>query len=117
MNKKIKIIELLNKYSNKEDLPKRIEYMNEIFERNIDNEYMSINNGISLVDCIFYNFSNLNDEVEILDDFNNEEELETIGIDTNGYIHTKNGSWKGRLMDLEFARTINDIINKIEKDK
>ncbi len=43
-------------------------------------------------------------EIEILEDKPKFE------INENGYIHTNNGAWKGRKMDIEFAKTLNYLI-------
>ena len=74
MNKKIKIIELLNKIANGEDLPKRIKIQDYVFELSKDYEHYYYNEDVEITHLINHNFSNLNDEVEILED--NTEEIE-----------------------------------------
>lgn len=76
MNKKIKVIELLNKIANGEDLPKRIKIQDYVFELSKDYEHYYYNEDIEITHLINHNFSNLNDEVEILED--NTEEIEEI---------------------------------------
>lgn len=71
MNKKIKIIDLLNKIANNEELPKKIKYKS-VFELQ-DGLYLSVDdNNSRFADYLFCDFSNINDDVEILED-NTEE--------------------------------------------
>ena len=80
MNKKIKIIELLNKIANGEKVPKIIKYNYDTFQYSSKWEQY-IKEGydeIPLLRIISdYNYSGLNDEVEILED--NTEEQENLG--------------------------------------
>lgn len=78
MNKKIKIIDLLNKIANKEELPKRIKYGG-VFELQ-DGLYVLVDDNTCRFADIFgiwCDFSILNDEVEILED-NTEETKEVL---------------------------------------
>lgn len=84
MNKKIKIIELLNKIANGEEmeLPKRIKCNNHILEYiGKWQQYIGQDNdSLSLLSIINdYNYSGLTDEVEVLED--NTEEIEELYID------------------------------------
>lgn len=47
----------------------------------------------------------------------NIEEIEELEIDENNYIHTKDGAWKGRKMDLAFAKIINKLIENVKEMK
>lgn len=78
MNKKIKIIELLNKIATGEDLPKRIKIQEYVFELSKDYEHYYYNEDVEITHLINHNFSNLNDEVEILED--NTEEIKELPI-------------------------------------
>ena len=87
MNKKIKVIELLNKIANGEDLPKRIKIQDYVFELSKDYEHYYYNEDVEIVaitHLINHNFSNLNDEVEILED-NTEEIEEKSNFEDMGY--------------------------------
>ena len=84
MNKKIKVIELLNKIANGEDLPKRIKIQDYVFELSKDYEHYYYNEDVEITHLINHNFSNLNDEVEILED-NTEEIEEKINFEDMGY--------------------------------
>lgn len=76
MNKKIKVIELLNKIANGEEMPKKIKYDNHIYEyKKIWEQYVLERDSLPLLKIISeYNYSALNEAVEILED--NTEEIE-----------------------------------------
>lgn len=77
MNKKIKIIELLNKIANGEKVPRKIKYNAIEFTKSCEGLYSENNDGLNrFADYINCNFSNINDEVEILED--NTEEIEEL---------------------------------------
>ena len=76
MNKKIEMIGLLNMIANGEDLPKRIKIQDYVFELSKDYEHYYYNEDVEITHLINHNFSNLNDEVEILED--NTEEIEEL---------------------------------------
>lgn len=75
MNKKIKIIELLNKIANGEELPKSIKYYGFIWQLHNGNY---VENGQRMLEDYLANgiVESLNDYVEILED--NTEEIEEI---------------------------------------
>lgn len=73
MKKTIKIIDLLNKMANGEELPKKIKYHNKIYIKRSDCHWYILENG-TFDDDLFVRIDCLNDEVEILD----EEEFEDI---------------------------------------
>lgn len=103
MNKKIKIIELLNKIANKEELPKKIKYES-VFELQ-DGLYMSVDdNTCRFADYLWCDFSNINDEVEILEDNTEEitEEIKELPIYNN--IATDE-----RFKINELIKTVNEI--------
>ena len=109
MNKKIKVIDLLNKIANGEEVPREIEYQDKIFVKLEDNDYTT-DDGVPLVHLLNYNLSNLNDEVEILED--NTEEIEEL-LTIEDYECDKT--------DIRLNRDkINELvkaINSIRKDK
>ena len=48
------------------------------------------------------------------------EEIEELDIDEHGFIHTNNGAWKGRKLDVAFADKINELVravNELRKEK
>ncbi len=77
MNKKIKIIDLLNKKANNEKMPKKFKYKNYIFKLDDVNEYtIDKEKQVAFTELIQFNLNNLNDEIEILEE--NTEEIEEL---------------------------------------
>ena len=98
--KTIKIIDLLNKIANGEEIPKKIKYNG--LEYKLDKEqedYMLVYAG--LLDDI-NTFSQLNDEVEIIEEDNKIEKLEIISSDS------------GTMYEF-IANKINEIIEVINE--
>ena len=84
MNKTIKVIELLNKIANGEEIPKKIKFKNIIFILNSSNAYATEKSAEEILNFICYNFSDLNEEVEIIEDeidIQGIEELDRYGDD------------------------------------
>lgn len=77
MNKKIKVIELLNKIANGEEVPKKIDYQEEIYEWDEEALKYADHTGYTLE--IYTEKIDLNDEVEILED--NTEEIEELSYE------------------------------------
>ena len=117
MNKKIKIIELLNKIANKEEVPIFIEYKSTKYKYDKEAEtYYEVNQDKGIY--ISFDTDELNEEVEILED--NKEEIEELYVDDNNFIHTELGSFKGRKMDIAFVNKFNEIskaVNELRKEK
>ena len=115
MNKKIKIIELLNKIATGEDLPKRIKIQEYVFELSKDYEHYYYNEDVEITHLINHNFSNLNDEIEILEDNTEEiEELDEWITGRDGEVTQQEGK------RLEMCYKINELvkaINSIRKEK
>lgn len=63
----MRIIDLLNKKANGEETPKKFKYDDLIFEENKYGFYID-NKESNLIDSIYYDYSNLNDEIEIIED-------------------------------------------------
>ncbi|MCI9434058.1 MAG: hypothetical protein HFI86_02115 [Bacilli bacterium] len=112
----MKIIDLLNT----NDKPKKIQYKNYIWildENSLyDNKDIAIDldvyiSSVQVCDLGRNLIDVLNDEVEIIEDKPRFE------IDDTGYIHTNNGAWKGRKMDIEFAKAINYLLEKSDKSE
>ena len=114
MNKKIKIIELLNKMENEEKVPKRIKWgtVNYILRQNsLDGHlYYEKEQGCTSLVTELKTMDDLKSEVEILED--NTEEIEELEKIENGNVYTYN--W------IEMANKVNELvkaINSIRKDK
>ena len=69
----MKIIDLLNKIANGEEVPNKFKYDNLIFTKRWDNAYFD-NDGDDLFNSLCTDFSNLNDEVEIIEEDKKIEE-------------------------------------------
>ena len=119
MKKTIKIIDLLNKIANGEELPKKIEWCGVIFdyiEKEDYEDYVNDNN-CSLFrhdDGIYKTTNILNDEVEILD----EEEFETIDELLIEYDDGDIGINKKYISSQQseiFAKSINQLIKNQKK--
>ena len=104
MNKKIKIIDLLNKKANNEKMPKKFKYKNYIFELDDVNEYtIDKEKQVAFTELIQFNLNNLNDEIEILED--NTEEIEELK-ETN-YILS--------FVEEEFFNKINELVKAVKE--
>ena len=110
---KIKIIDLLNKIANNEEVPKKIKYEKDTYIH-IDNYcYYCEDTNLILSDRIFAEYSKLNDEVEILEEPKKIEKI-TVREKTLGF---PNGEWTARNMDKAFAIKINELIDEINNLK
>ena len=110
MNKKIKIIELLNKIANEEELPKKIKYES-VFELQ-DGLYMSVDdNTCRFADYLWCDFSNINDEVEILED--NTEEIEELDEEWTYIEGQVEKTWSKS--ELELVNKINELVKAVNK--
>ena len=127
MNKKIKIIDLLNLIANKEEIPRHIKYKYYQYDwsDNANNYICEDADGkrLSMFDdgyiCILCN--SLNNEVEILED--NTEEIEEINT---SYIVCENDFKDGNIVKIlnEFfeknyrqTERLRKAVNKLRKDK
>ena len=100
----MKIIDLLNKIANEEEVPKNIKYDNYILTYNERaQDYYNYNEPTciySLLDDIHYK---LNDKVEIIDDTPKEDKkIEKLNINTYDEI-----------LDTTLASKINEIIDRL----
>lgn len=110
---KIKIIDLLNKIANGEEVPKKIKYEKDTYIH-IDNYcYYCEDANLILSDRIFAEYSKLNDEVEIIEEPKKLEKI-TVREKTLGF---PNGEWTARNMDKAFAIKINELIDEINNLK
>lgn len=111
MNKKIKVIELLQILSNRKELPKKIKWDNEIYILN-QYDYKNEERDIYLFSEEIRDITTvLNDEVEILEDNTEEiEELKYDVVDENGRGWYKLDTIADKVTELVKA------VNKIRKD-
>ena len=114
--KTIKIIDLLNKIANGEEVPEKIKYRKKIFIYNKDNQCYIVEN-YNEYDDLNMSLSNhkgtdLLYEAEILEEA--KKIPEKISINDNGTIGFPNGEWTARNMDKAFAMKINSIIDYLK---
>ena len=98
----MKLIDLLNKIVKGEEIPKSFMYNNYIFNLGDDKRYRD-QEGDYLVEHISYNFKNLNDKIQILED------KKIVGL-TN-----RSGENYDKKLKEIYAK-INEIIDKLNKE-
>lgn len=123
--KTIKIIDLLNKIANGEDVPKCIIYQGHYYY-NVGNEEQAYYENTELDDNLFlyaiYNESHLNDEIAIIEDTPKEDKkIEKIkirnttdnGLYVCSYIEINGNTYYVQECEMEyqFAKKLNEIID------
>ena len=114
----MKIIDLLVKIANRETVPKKIKYKNEIYERHqnitINNlYYYQVSNQCEFLIDQLSSVNNLLDEIEIIEEPKKIEKI-TVREKTLGF---PSGEWTARNMDKAFAIKINELIDEINNLK
>lgn len=105
----MKIIDLLNKIANGEEIPKTFEYNNYIFNLGDDKRYRDQENDY-LADSIRYDFENLNEEIKIIKD----KKVENLKVNDFG----DNKDLDEVDDDIYFIiDKINEIIDRLNKEK
>ena len=136
----MKVIDLLNKIANKEEVPKKIKWAGDIYERHKDNEidyYENVDASDLLLDNL-YSTEELNDEIEIIEEDNKIEKLDYIDYcdiinDCDNWLRYKGEAISHSNLELnpyiiqsirdntiKFQNKIDDIvdeINKLKEDK
>lgn len=107
--KTIKLIDLLNKIANYEEVPNKI-----IFDRvgyNLSGNTYVDGDGDSLKQSLFCDFSNLNDKVEIIEEKKIPEKLKEIGkIDYDlGFIDYKNIEVLKKWLNNDIQSILNEL--------
>ena len=62
----MKVIDLLNKIANGEDVPEKFRFAEQIFEK--QGSYIEDEDGDSIFDSMCTDFSNINEEIEIIEE-------------------------------------------------
>ena len=111
----MKVIDLLNKIANGEEVPKKIKYRNDDFIY-LDGDYSNLNTHEYFSECFLF-VDNLNDEVEIIEEdreieiFNlNEEDIHDLTL----YNATENEVKLHRLC-CKLANKINELVNELNR--
>lgn len=117
MNKTIKVIDLLNKIANGEEVPKKIKINNIIYEYR---GYMYCTEKANYQDIENYlfgkwNFNILNDTVEIIEDNDKLEKIEKLTPFEAPFLKDNEVDIRFRLL-IERQNKIIDYINKIEEE-
>ena len=112
----MKIIDLLNKIANGEEVPKIIKLNGNIYDYEPESQDYYNRSNLRykyLFDEWFHISKVLNNEVEILDEPKKIEKI-TVREKTLGF---PNGEWTARNMDKAFAIKINEIIDRLNKEE
>lgn len=114
MKKTIKIIDLLNKIANSEEVPKRIKYCGDIYEYNDEFYYM---NGYSLYRDFYTEGNCLNYEVEIIEEDNKIGKIEMYEDEEGHYfLNNRNKKIYINCDEIDFiVNKLNELIEEIEK--
>ena len=109
----MKIIDLLNKIANGEEVPEKFKFAGQTFEK--QGSYIEDEDGDSIFDSMCTDFSNINEEVEII------EEEKKIPEKLGYFDLTKDEVEKdeyGNKLELHYtgvADTFDDVYNKINE--
>ena len=110
---KIKIIDLLNKIENDEEVPKKIKWQGHIYEYSCSNRFYYQNSWSMYRD--FYKEGNcLNDEVEIIEEPKKIEKLEPVRGSDLSDLTDKDMVLKNNAL-IELCKTLNNMNNKINE--
>ena len=99
----MKVIDLLNKIANGEEVPKKFNFAQQTFTRK--GSYIEDEDGDSIFESMCTDFSNINEEVEIIEE---EKEIERIT------------SFDGDKAIITIVNTLNkviDTVNELNKKK
>ena len=113
---KIKIIDLLNKIANGEEVPKKIKYEKDTYIH-IDNYcYYCEDTNLILSDRIFAEYSKLNDEVEILEETKKIEKIARCdSIKMTHYGELYKPTENEEILRIKINELIDEINNLMEK--
>ena len=108
---KIKIIDLLNKIANNEEVPKKIKWLEQIYEYS-DNDKFYYQNGYSMYRDFYTEGNCLNEDVEIIEEPKKIEKIEMCTGGIMGFDCVEN-------ITTELKNKINELIDEINnlKDK
>ena len=108
---KIKIIDLLNKIANDEEVPKTIRWYDEFY-----NDYDEISNDYKafVYEKLKNNVWDLNDEVEIIEEPKKIEKLEPVRGSDLSDLTDKDMVLKNNAL-IELCKTLNNINNKVNE--
>ena len=116
---KLRVIDLLNKIANGEEVPKKIKYLTSIYTLRSNNNYYVENSDSSHSSGLYYQMiggSRLNDEVEVIEE---DSKIQRIGANNYEWNYKYPKDTPQAVVDnLELVRQkINEIIDYINKEK
>ena len=115
---KIRVIDLLQRIANNEEVPNKIKYENDIFIH-VDNYcYYCDESNLILSDRIFAEYSRLNDEIEIIEE--KPKKIEKLILEEDDGDIGINGKYLSCQQTEVLANKINEIIDYLlekESDK
>lgn len=122
---KIKIIDLVARWLNADEMPKKIKYDGLIFEYDpLANDYMTEESYLGLLDRVAA-FSDFNDEVEIIEEPKKIEKIgekpDTILYEFNDYVGTLEDAldWNFKVIEDKInvlSDALIDVVNKLKED-
>lgn len=104
----MKVIDLLNKIANGEEVPEKFRFAGQTFEK--QGSYIEDADGDSIFDSMCTDFSNINEEVEVIEEDKKIEKI-TMRAGLVGSIENKLENLDINVMAVEDK--INEIIDKI----
>lgn len=107
---KIKIIDLLNKIANNEEVPKKIKWLEQIYEYS-DNDKFYYQNGYSMYRDFYTEGNCLNEDVEIIEEPKKIEKLDYKYVNTYGNVS------QHRKSEEPLIDKINELIDEINNLK
>ncbi len=113
----MKVIDLLVKTANKEEVPKKIIYLGDVYEAITLNGFIYYVNGTTPM-VIFPNC--LNDEIEIIEENNKIDKLDTSIINALRYDYEKNKEMTISNIASDFlsvSKAINELVDEVNKLK
>lgn len=112
----MKVIDLLNKIANGEEVPKKFKFAHQIFE--VDRNCITDEDGSSIFESIFDDFSNINDEIGLIE----EKEIEELEKDVE-YIEHPEKEYPDRIEKRYYydkdkmGDKINELVKELNKIK
>ena len=119
----MKVIEILNKIANGEEVPKKIKYLTSVYTLRSNGNYYIENENSKFINGLYYQMigsHRLNDEVEIIEDKKIRKICTFPGLDDDDYAYEDgdrpNNVKINNMMEQLLINKINEIIDKINKE-
>ena len=109
MSKTIKVIDILNKRANGENIPKQIKYRANLYRLDENKIYRDVVDGSYFVEDLNFDLANLNDEVEII------EEQQDIDIQEIEQINLSSTPTKYEVILNKLVQAVKQLDNKMKE--